>query len=407
MTDPVIVIDSDSDDDVQITNVVNIRRPRVVLHTPTGPMEIPGSNNHIESRSFEQQRPGFPNRVQPTVWDAQRFQQQQQQRPSQVIQRQRQMDLQQRQIEQQRQQQRLNQRNQQQILRNQAERPMRRYEAFRMVREMEARREYEERERRNRQRMEAYRQRQQYGNYIDLNAISPAEFQRMYGLHGESDEDYVEEDVRRAPPRQMQYPAPPMYPHAYGAVPFDYEQHLNDIPEHVLQAIERRDLEAWTRSQHTNLSKTETYAKLIEDKISKIRTPLTTTIDPEEDYSCPLCGVTLGVGIESDFKKSSKSLQELQEINGVPAPYQATPLITVTDIDLSKRIFFSKCGHTYCGRCVKNITSIKGILKQNKKKINKNDQSITNPFIYAPLKCVIDDCNSSFNIKNPFSEIYL
>lgn len=81
----------------------------------------------------------------------------------------------------------------------------------------------------------------------------------------------------------------------------------------------------------------------------------TTSLDESTTPVCTLCGVVLGEGIPSASEHAVGTVEELQQRFGAPAPYQALSEVTDTARDLSRRVFFAKCGHCYCGRCFKNI----------------------------------------------------
>ena len=73
---------------------------------------------------------------------------------------------------------------------------------------------------------------------------------------------------------------------------------------------------------------------------------------------CELCNIELGEGVPEDFqgdvRYDSKFQHYCQEYE-CTAPWFCIYPFTKVDIDLSKRAFISKCGHLFCGRCVKNI----------------------------------------------------
>ncbi|ODV78028.1 uncharacterized protein CANTADRAFT_293859 [Suhomyces tanzawaensis NRRL Y-17324] len=129
----------------------------------------------------------------------------------------------------------------------------------------------------------------------------------------------------------------------------------------------------------------------------------TNNISPQLTIGCELCGVVLGEGIPSDFKPDSRYNENFEKYikeYRVQAPWFCALQCTSADIDLSKRIFASKCGHVFCGRCVKNIA--------NRPRRTKNTPlvySITNPSLVSPPKCPGPDCNKKFTAKN-FLELY-
>lgn len=183
----------------------------------------------------------------------------------------------------------------------------------------------------------------------------------------------------------------------------------DQVDQHIMNIIEQREREETEKKILRNTSATESHKKLRLERIQQIKTPFTTKIDTDEDYVCTLCGVTLGEGVPNDFKGnvSNTLLPVLQEQNDVQAPYQAISMVTDADRDLSKRIFMSSCGHTYCGRCVKNISNVGAVLKQMKPKPKSTDNSIGNPYIYAPPKCVGPDCKVNLRSRTRFWEVFI
>lgn len=199
-------------------------------------------------------------------------------------------------------------------------------------------------------------------------------------------------------------------PNFYPGMMFPGESHDHaSVDQHIMGIIEQRENQEADKKRSINENATKQYQKISEDKIANIKAPFTTTIDPEEDYVCILCGVTLGEGISDDFRGNviHSKLEQLQEENDVRAPYQALNLVTDADRDLSKRIFMSTCGHTYCGRCVKNISNVKSILKEKKVKFKRTDNNIDNPFVYAPSKCIALNCGIGLGARRRFNEIFV
>ncbi|CDR41018.1 CYFA0S06e00298g1_1 [Cyberlindnera fabianii] len=182
------------------------------------------------------------------------------------------------------------------------------------------------------------------------------------------------------------------------------------IPPDVMAAIQASEERVINKKIEVNYEATKKVQSDIQDRINNIKEPYTCAISEDEEYACVLCGVTLGGGIPSDFAppKLTKPLAALQEKNDVQAPYEAMKLVTDVDRDLSKRIFSARCGHTYCGRCVKNISNVKGSMKEVRKKgIKRTDNVIDNPFVYAPLKCVGGDCQQRLGGRTAFFELFL
>jgi hypothetical protein len=183
----------------------------------------------------------------------------------------------------------------------------------------------------------------------------------------------------------------------------------DQVSQELLDMIQRREDAEFDRKRSRNLDNTTSVQKEMDRRISLIKEPFTTKIDPEEEYVCCLCAVKLGEGLPQDFSgnKLRKPLAALQEQDDVQAPYRAMDLITDADRDLSKRIFIAACGHTYCGRCVKNISGVRAALKESKKKFRKAENDIKNPFIYAPGSCVGPGCMKRLMGKKAFVEMFL
>lgn len=183
----------------------------------------------------------------------------------------------------------------------------------------------------------------------------------------------------------------------------------DDVPQELMDMIHQREEAHFDRVRQANLNSTQSYQQAIEDRIKSIREPYTTRIEPEEEYVCCLCAVTLGEGLPSEFigNKEKRPLVALQEVDDVRAPFKAMNLVTDADRDLSKRIFIAKCGHTYCGRCVNSISRVRATLKTMKRKFKRTDNDIDNPFICAPGKCVAPDCSKAITGKTAFIEMFL
>ncbi|KAI5968815.1 hypothetical protein KGF57_000084 [Candida theae] len=130
----------------------------------------------------------------------------------------------------------------------------------------------------------------------------------------------------------------------------------------------------------------------------------TNKVDPSEDLVCELCSVTLGEGAPDDFKGNPKydlNFAKYAEQYQTQAPWFCVNPFTDADHDLSKRIFVSKCGHTFCGRCVKNIAG----RPTKKPKDAPSGFTIKNPSIYAPTKCPAKDCGKKF-VSKAFTEVF-
>lgn len=134
----------------------------------------------------------------------------------------------------------------------------------------------------------------------------------------------------------------------------------------------------------------------------------TNSISADHTLMCELCGVELGEGIPADFKPGPRYDDNLVEYAGkfrVNAPWFCIRQCSEADMDLSKRAFAAKCGHVFCGRCIKNIGS-RAPGRRSKKK--KEELTILNPQISAPRKCPAKDCGIMFTkSKKTFTELFI
>lgn len=130
----------------------------------------------------------------------------------------------------------------------------------------------------------------------------------------------------------------------------------------------------------------------------------TNDISPGEDIMCELCGVVLGEGIPPDFEPDPKydaNLEAHASASHVIAPWFCVRQCFPVDRQLSKRVFAAKCGHVFCGRCIKNIGNRAPIPRGKKPSI-----SILSPQISAPRKCPAEGCGILFS-KSKFLELFL
>uniref|UniRef100_A0A060TDW6 ARAD1D10758p n=1 Tax=Blastobotrys adeninivorans TaxID=409370 RepID=A0A060TDW6_BLAAD len=99
---------------------------------------------------------------------------------------------------------------------------------------------------------------------------------------------------------------------------------------------------------------------------SPARDGYTRSIKPDLKLMCCKCDTELGEGYDEQQAEQKSE----------------------TDLLLSKRIFFSRCGHVYCGVCVKNYTS-----RPHKKGERRP-------------KCVVEGCEGFLTGRSKFTEIY-
>lgn len=173
-----------------------------------------------------------------------------------------------------------------------------------------------------------------------------------------------------------------------------------DIERSVMERIERDN----ERELDRKLENENNYNRraLVEkrNEIKKQAKNYTSDIKQDSISGCEVCGVTLGEGISEDFKTNlayADDLKKYREEFDVPAPWFCTKQLTQADKDLSKRVFLSKCGHVFCGRCIKNIG--------NRPKKKSKVLTIDNPAVYSPSKCPASGCESRFKAKS-FFELY-
>lgn len=134
----------------------------------------------------------------------------------------------------------------------------------------------------------------------------------------------------------------------------------------------------------------------------------TTNIDPKDNLLCELCGIQLGEGIPDDFKpnpKYDKDLEKYAKEFQVQAPWFCMTQCLEADRALSKRVFVAKCGHVFCGRCIKNI----GNRPPGRRPKKQTTQiSLDNPLISAPRRCPASGCSHQFSRgKRAFTELFL
>jgi predicted RNase H-related nuclease YkuK (DUF458 family) len=178
----------------------------------------------------------------------------------------------------------------------------------------------------------------------------------------------------------------------------DYD---NAVENSIMQRIEREnELAVDTRLANEQVFNRKT---LLEKKeiAKKEIAGYTNNIKESVELCCELCGVILGDGIEEDFKPDSRynnDMERYMKMYRVHAPWFCIKQCTHGDIDLSKRIFRARCGHVFCGRCVRNIGN-------KPRKLKSMGITIDNPLYYAPKKCPAEDCKKQFTAKG-FKEAY-
>lgn len=193
---------------------------------------------------------------------------------------------------------------------------------------------------------------------------------------------------------------------AFHGLEFGFGGAEQGVSAHVLEAIRRSE----EREMDKKLEKEDQINRKTLEKKQEAAKDLvegyTSTISTDDNYVCELCAVVLGEGIPLDFKPDIKYDDNIDEHAAklrTNAPWFCIRQCFDTDIELLKRVFAAKCGHVFCGRCIKNIAN-RPLLKGRKK---NEKSSILNPRVSSPHKCPVKDCGASFMGKKTFTELYL
>ncbi|KAL6452481.1 LOW QUALITY PROTEIN: SLX5 E3 ubiquitin-protein ligase complex SLX5-SLX8 subunit SLX5 [Candida maltosa Xu316] len=165
----------------------------------------------------------------------------------------------------------------------------------------------------------------------------------------------------------------------------------------------RRIEEDNNRMMDNRIAREATYNKKITEEKRKIaeaeKSNHTNDINSTDHL---LCNIVLGEGVAEDFKGDSRYDEKLEhycEEYQCQAPWFCVYPFTQVDQELSKRIFVAKCGHMFCGRCVKNIGN------RPRRKSKDTKMSVLNPNISSPSTCPEPDCGKKFTAKS-FTEVY-
>lgn len=187
---------------------------------------------------------------------------------------------------------------------------------------------------------------------------------------------------------------------------FNFSSAEHSVSANVLEAIRRSEereinqkLQKEDKINHKTLAKKKQIAETsMEGYIS--------TISAEINYVCELCAVVLGEGIPADFTpdpKYDENIEEHASALRTNAPWFCLRQCFDSDYELLRRVFAAKCGHVFCGRCIKNI----GNRPSLRSKRNAGVANITDPRISAPRKCPVKDCGAGFMGKRTFTELFL
>lgn len=181
--------------------------------------------------------------------------------------------------------------------------------------------------------------------------------------------------------------------------------HSTQVPAHVLDAIRRaeeREMDKKLQKENKMHEQTLKEKQLVAETSAE---GYTSTISAKDNYVCELCAVVLGEGIPSDFEPDpvlDAALPDHAAVLRTNAPWFCMRQCFDADIELLKRVFAAKCGHVFCGRCIKNIGS-----RPSLKGLKKTKSTILDPRISAPRKCPAENCGITFKGKKPFEELYL
>lgn len=201
------------------------------------------------------------------------------------------------------------------------------------------------------------------------------------------------------------------------------------VPENIMRILQNRDEERENeRIRNRNSIATNERKKMA--KNSRVETSLKKKYsnnlgEDRHNDVCVLCGTIFLQGIPTNYNElpnnNAEKEKEIKDLlkDGFRSPWRSWENFTNIEIDLSKKVFFSSCGHMYCGRCVNNIMRFRGLsVKQRKdelkkvkngnlEKISASKMDFENPGFSAPLRCVADGCNKRFCGKTPFNELYV
>lgn len=214
-------------------------------------------------------------------------------------------------------------------------------------------------------------------------------------------------------------------PRMLARIPAMFTPHEPDaIPEAVMQEISRREEAEEDRrvDERDQVAARMRHSKEKEARIGPAqRMRYSQGIHPGNDSICVLCGVKLVEGIPANYPilKDPDEIKDLVLGQKIRAPWQCCRRITDADIALSKKVFFGKCGHVYCGRCVNNIRRamrqsavVKRKITRRRNKLNFDRVSISeldfdDPSICAPNRCVAEGCNKLLRGRFYFRELYV
>lgn len=182
----------------------------------------------------------------------------------------------------------------------------------------------------------------------------------------------------------------------------DAMQNESSIEGSIMDRIERDNESVLDRRMKAEQAYNE---KALQEKKASTREEVAgyaNNIKPDENLMCELCGIILGEGIPEDFAPNPQfdaNFSKYVEQFNISAPWFCIKNMDESERVLSKRLFAAKCGHVFCGRCVRNIAS-----GERGKRSQRKDATIENPVVSAPRKC---PCGRQFRGKKSFVELYL
>lgn len=181
------------------------------------------------------------------------------------------------------------------------------------------------------------------------------------------------------------------------------EDMSNSMEQSILSRIEQDNETAINKKQRLEILFNRKALNSKKDIVKNELEGYTNNLSPPLKVVCELCGVILGQGIPEDFKPDLRYDKEFLKYSRqykVTAPWFCIKECSPIDIEFSKRVFAAKCGHLYCGRCVRNIVNRPPGKKKSKV------ATIDNSLIRCPKKCVAVSCEVQFKGKRYFRELY-
>lgn len=203
--------------------------------------------------------------------------------------------------------------------------------------------------------------------------------------------------------RPVRYTSEPQYELEFPFLEGPSSDEASAMERSIMERIDRendRDLDGKLRQENKYNTK-QLHAK--QAIAANEQHGYTNDINSQTAFTCELCAVPLGTGIPEEFTPNPKydaNLERYSRLYRVQAPWFCSRQISPVDIDLSKRVFVAKCGHVYCGRCIKNIGN-----RPRQKRASKQ-LTIENPGLSCPRRCPAPECNLEFRGKRTFTELY-